>query len=313
MDDVILDPAADLERLGPLRAALAAHDWAAVRRVLDAAAPTERTLLVLAAEPTDPEGFLGHVLGRDPDDSGAAALLAQHLTAAAWRTRGDAPAAYVGQERLEAFEEGLRRAEWVLIEAVARRPDDPALWVVRLATARGLGLDASELRRRYDRLAALDRAHLPGQSELLQGLCPTWGGTWPAALAFAQECVAAAPAGSLNPVVVVQAHVERWLELRDADSVAAEMHVTSDAVRAEVTDAAQRSVWHPDFVPGPGWVRALSTFAFAFSLQGDQRAAADLFSRLGPLASAEPWRRLGDDPAAIVREHRARALAEVAR
>jgi hypothetical protein len=308
VDDVILDPAAALERLAPLRSALAAHDWAAARRVLDAAGPAERTLLVLAAGPPDPEGFLGHVLATDPDDSGAAALLAQHLVAAAWRIRTHAPAAQVSQEQFRQFDEGLRRAEWVLVEAVARRPDDPTLWVVRLASARGLGLDGSEIRRRYDRLAAIDPQHLPGQAELLQSLCPKWGGTWPTAFAFARECAAAATPGSLNPVLVVDAHVERWLELRQSDAAAAAGYLTTDEVRTEIVDAAQRSVWHPAFVPAPGWVQALSTFALVFSEQGDQRAAADLFARLGPLASAAPWDSLSADPVALVRERRAAAF-----
>jgi hypothetical protein len=193
VDDVILDPAAGLERLSPLRSALAAHDWPGSRRILDEAGPSERSLLVLTAGPYDPEGFLSHVLARDPDDSRAAALLAQHLVVTAWQARTQAPAEQVGRDRFRQFDDGLRRAEQVLIEAAARRPDDPTLWVVRLSTARGLGLDLSEIRRRYDRLAALDPAHLPGQAELLQALCPKWGGTWPAAFGFAKECATAAP------------------------------------------------------------------------------------------------------------------------
>jgi len=311
VDDVILDPAASLERLTPLRSALAAHDWPTVRRVLDAAAPIERTLLVLTAGPHDTEGFLRHVLADDPDDSRAAALLAQHLVTLAWRTRTYAPSRQVSREQLRGFEDGLARAEQVLVEAAARRPDDPTLWVVRLSTARGLGLDLSEARRRYDRLAALDPSHLPGQAELLQSLCPKWGGTWPEAFAFAQACAAGAPGGALNAVLVVDAHVEHWLDLRSQDPAAAATYLTGDAVRAEVVDAAQRSVWHPDFLPGAGWVQVLSTFALVFSEQGDQRATADLFARLGPLGTVAPWSSLTTDPVALIRERRAAAVGVV--
>lgn len=308
MDDVILDPAAGLERLAPLRSALAARDWGAARRVLDGAGPAERTLLVLTAGPHDPEGFLGHVLAADPDDSGAAALLAQHLATVAWQVRTQAPASQVSREQFRQFDAGLQRAEQVLVEAVARRPDDPTLWVVRLATARGLGLDPSEIRRRYDRLAALDPAHLPGQAELLQALCPKWGGTWPAAFGFARECALSAPEGALNPVLLADAHVEKWVELRQHDPATAFAYLTTDEVRTDIDEAARRSVWHPDFRAVPGWVQVLSTFALVFSEQGDQRAAAALFARLGPLATAAPWNSLSPDPVALIRQRRAAAF-----
>lgn len=310
VDDVILDLSASLPRLGPLRAALAAHDWRAARHLLAEAAPAERTLLTFGTGPADVGdlvGFLGHVLGVDPDDADAAALLAHQHVAAAWRVRTDAPASQVSAEQFRAFDERLRQAEWVLVEAVARRPDDPTLWTVRLTSARGLGLDLSELRRRYDRLAAVDPAHLPGQEQLLQALYPKWGGSWPAAFGFARECVASAPPGSLNPVLVVDAHVEQWLELRQSDPAGATTYLGRDDVRAEVVDAAQRSVWHPSYVPAAGWVRALSTFAFVLGEQGDQQGAADVLGRLGPLASRSPWDLVGD-PVAVVRERRARAF-----
>ncbi len=309
MDDVIFDPAAALPRLGRLRAALAARDWAAVRRLTDEAGPVERTLLLLYAEPADPEGFLGHVLSLDPDDSTAAALLAQHRVRAAWDIRTGAPASRVSEEQFRGFEDGLQRAEWVLVEAAARRPEDPALWVIRLATTRGLGLGTAEARRRYDRLAAIDPGHLPGQRELLQSLCPKWGGSWPAATAFVQECVAAAAPGSLTPVLVVERCIEQWLELHQTDPAAGARYLREAAVQAEIHAAAQQSVWHPAFVPAPGWVRVLSTFALVYSEVGDQQAAAELFRRLGPLASEAPWTFFSSDPAGLVRQARAAAFA----
>jgi hypothetical protein len=308
VDDVILDPAAGLERLAPLRSALAARDWGASRRILDEAGSSERTLLVLTAGPHDPEGFLGHVLAADPDDTRAAALLAQHLATAAWQVRTQAPASQVSREQFRQFDAGLQRAEQVLVEAVARRPDDPTLWVVRLATARGLGLDLSEIRRRYDRLAAIDPTHLPGQAELLQALCPKWGGAWPAAFGFARECALGAPEGSLNPVLLVDAHIERWVDLRQHDPATAFAYLTTEEVRADIDEAARRSVWHPEFRAVPGWVQVLSTFALVFSEQGDQRAAAALFARLGPLATVAPWNSLTPDPVALIRQRRAAAF-----
>jgi hypothetical protein len=192
------------------------------------------------------------------------------------------------------------------MDGAARNPADCAIWVYRLKTARGLRLGASELRRRYDRLAAQDPHHLPGQSQLLQSLCPKWGGEWPAAHAFARDRMLAAPPGSLNAGLVVEAHLEQWLA-RDGGR-AGQRYLADEPVRAQLYEAARRSVWHDDFRAAPGWVAVAHTFAMAFSLLGDQAATASLFVSLGNLASMHPWRYLGD-PGREIRARRARALA----
>ena len=79
-------------------------------------------------------------------------------------------------------------------------------------------------------------------------------------------------------------------------------------MRAELHEAAQRSVWHPAFRRGFGWVGTMSTFAAAFSLVGDEPAAASMFSALGPYAAQWPWTYLGD-PAQQIRAARSRAFA----
>lgn len=311
-DDVLLDPAAAHPELATLRAALRRHDWPACRAVLAAATLSGRTWLIsgVSDEPGIEQG-LRHVLRADPADSAAAALLAHHLIDIGWTVRSGMRAEHVGAEQFEIFHGWLRRAEAVLIDAVAREPRDPALWVARLATARGLELGPAETRRRYDRLLVAGPQDYAGQCQYLQSLCPKWGGTWPQAHAWAAATTAAAPLGGPQGALVAMAHLENWLELAREDRGRADAYLRTDAVRDGIAHAAHRSVWHADFRHEPGWVLAASTFAMAFSLMDERPAAGSVFAMLGPLASRTPWTYLGEEPETVVREMRARSLSAV--
>ncbi|HWS32190.1 MAG TPA: hypothetical protein VN408_05540 [Actinoplanes sp.] len=296
--DVVFDIAAAYPDMVPLRAALVARDWPGCRAVLDAAGPMERTgLLRLLGEEPGIEGFLRGVLSEDPTDGSASALLGLHLIHIGWEIRTGARAQYVSREQFRRFREWLCRAEQVLIDGAAFNPADPAIWTARLLSARGLGVGLAETRRRYDRMIAADADHLPGQIQLLQSLCPKWVGTWELLHEFAREAVAAAPPGGAHGVLVVDAHLEHGLEeIGPEQSVAHGLivYLSQEAVRAEIYQAAQRSIGHPDFARGQGWIRALSGFAFCFTLLGDHRAAAAAFRQLNGLGTEYPWEWLGD-------------------
>lgn len=272
---MLLDPAAAYPKVATLRTALDGGDWPACRETLDTAEPVERTCLTTVA--ADTEGitdFLRGVLSGDPSDGAAGVLLGRHLAGSA----------------------GFTDAERVLVDAAARSPRDPAIWTVRLHTARGLRLGPAEARRRYDRLAEIDPHHVPGQSQYLRYLCAH---DPDAAHIFATESAAAATPGALNPVLIAEYHLDRYL-------VTGRGHFDDPAVRAEVTAAADRSARHPDYRHTHGWVRVTSTFAMVFALLGDHPAAAGLFADLGGLDSAQPWDRLGD-PATVISRYRKRA------
>ncbi|HEX5541322.1 MAG TPA: hypothetical protein VFX60_07125 [Micromonospora sp.] len=301
------DPAVAYAEVKALRAALAARDWAGVRAVCDGAEPAGRTRLVhFGSDDSEVEGLLREVLARDPEDTLAASMLGSLVTKTGWAVRTAARAKDVTREQFAIFHKMLRQAEQILIDAAARNPADTSVWVNRLTTARGLELGLSEVRRRYDRLAMHDPHHLPGQSQLLQSLCPKWSGTWEQMHGFAQECMVAAPEGSHNAVLVAVGHLERWLEL---DYGPDEEYLRSQAVREEIHEAARRSVWHPRFRHDIGWVWVRNTFATIFSLMGEEAAAAGQFAALGNLATEDPWDYLGD-PAKEFQQARARAYAK---
>jgi hypothetical protein len=312
-DAVLLDPAAAYPEVTALRAGLAARDWTAVRAVLDAApGPSARTRLLSIGADTDVrnteglEAFLRSTANNDPQDSAAAAMLAFHLIDIGWEVRSGYRAQYVSEAQFATFHEWLRLAEAVLMEAIARHPDDPALWVARLTSARGLQVGLAETRRRYDKLAAIDPHHLPGQVQYLQRLCPKWSGSWELLHPWCREAMLAAPPGALQGGLVADGHIEHWMEIGGGG--AGQAYLSAPQVRAELYEAAERSVWHPDFRREHGWTYSANYFAMAFSLIEDQQAAGRTFALLGDFGTELPWQYLSGDAAAVIRERRKKAL-----
>jgi hypothetical protein len=304
----VFDLAAAYPEVGRLQAALTARDWSGVRSIVDAAPEPGRTSLIRVAGDTDGlEPFLAEAHARDPEDAVASAMLGGYLIAVGWKVRSTYRAEHVSAVQFRTFHDYLRRAEQVLIDAAARTPAEVAVWHQRLISARGLELGLSEARRRYDRLAAYQPHHLPAQSQLLQSLCPKWSGTWEQAHAFARERMLAAPAGAHNAVLVPYAHVEQWSS--EDDDAAGERYLAGQPVRDSIYEAASRSVWDPGFRHDYGWVHVRSTFAMAFSLLGDERAAAGQFAALGHLGSRDPWNYFSQAEQEFTKR-RARAFAK---
>jgi hypothetical protein len=286
------DPAAAYPEVSKLRAALAGGDWPAVEAIFAGRDPDARTMLVgVAGEETGIEPLLLGVLADRPDHALAGTLLGAHLIRVGWRIRSAARAKYVSREQFAQFHDHLRRAEQVLIDVTARHPDDVAAWTQRITNARGLELGQAEARRRYDRLARLTPHHAAAQATLLQQFCPKWSGTWEKAFAFARECAQAAPEGGLSPVVIAEAHLERWLDFDSGGQ--REAYLRDPQVVGEIWQAGQRSVLHPAFTNRAGWVWVRSVFALMFSMTGQWAAAASQFTALGPLGSDYPWDYVG--------------------
>ncbi|MFC7535334.1 hypothetical protein [Actinoplanes sp. GCM10030250] len=305
--DVVLDRAAAYPETAALKSALARRDWPAARALLDSAGPMERTGLISAVcEEQGLEDLLRSVLAADPKDGAASALLGSHLIDVGWKIRTGASAQYVSEEQFNAFRDWLRKAEQVLMDGAAYNPKDPAIWTARITSARGLQLGLAESRRRYDRLMTADPNHLPGQLQLLQILCPKWSGTWEQLHQFAREAMAAAPPGGPHGLLVAEAHIEHVFDGSNrADMLG---YLSDEQVRAEIYQAAQRSIWHPEFSRGYGWLEALSTFALLFMLLDDQRAAASTFTALGNLGTRRPWTYVNEDVVTQIQQARAWAF-----
>ncbi|MFF3498663.1 hypothetical protein [Streptomyces sp. NPDC003247] len=294
------DPYDNAPELVPLRDAARAGDWPAVQacfrrfRSVDEVSSAASVL----ADITGVRKLLERAVAESPGDPLPRTLLAHRYVSLGWDIRGSARAQHVSRSQFERFHAWLRRAEQLLIEVCAEQPAYAPAWTVRLMTARGLELGQAEARRRYDRLSAHHPHHYAAQTQLLQQICPKWGGSWDAAHGFARECAAAAPDGTNAGALVALAHVEHWLDLEGTEGGA---YMRGVPVRDDLRFAAQVSVLHPSYRPDGNAIGAHSAFAFAFSIGGHFADAAPHFAFLGDRASEFPWQYTNDPRASFLK------------
>ena len=224
-----------------------------------------------------------------PEGRSVAVLAAHGLVVQAWTARGTGSSDETSPGQFRRFRDLLVRAERILVNVVAADPGHADAWDLRIVTARGLGLGLGEIRRRHQRLVELAPTHLPAHQDMLVALCPRWFGTWPEAFEHAREVSAAAAPGSLGAALILIAHLEGWVE-KGPD------YLAQDAVVDEVVEAGRASVFHPDFVPVPGWREVHASFALFFSLVGMTGHAAAHFRELGDHHVEGPWSYLEDPP-----------------
>lgn len=277
----------------PLRAAIAAGDWAGFAAAMaDWPAEEVTHALHLLSENDDdaPREFLvehrEHPLAR--------VALAYRFITLAWRTRTHAPASEVGPAQWVAFRQHLAEAEQLLIEACAEDPTLGPAWTARVLTARGLGLPEAEARRRFQRSRAAGDdvwAHV----HLHQYLEPKWYGSVEAARAHVDECLDGAADGSLAGVLVPLFHLERWYEKGGAHLGYA--HLRESRVLDELDAAARRSVLHASRrTLTPATAAGHQIFLSVWWLAGEKAKAAAHRSRLGRRTTAH-WELLAADDA----------------
>lgn len=311
----VFEPADRIPSLAALRTAVRSKDWDAITAGFAVLSDEDDRALACRtiAETAGTEFFLRETVNRLPDDPLARTLLADRLIQTGWAIRSGHRAQHVSRQQFSEFHAYLRRAELLLIDVCAEHPEYALAWYLRVITSRGLQLGLGETRRRYDRLAEHHPHHFSGQSQLLQQICPKWGGSWKAVHAFAQECVESAPAGGPSGALTAVAQMEQYLEVSEKEGTrAAETYLRAPDNHARLRDAAARSVLHPAFrADAHHAVNAHSAFAAAHSAAGRPADAAPHFRALGDHACAFPFGYIGtgDHETEFVR-HRKTALAK---
>lgn len=229
----------------------------------------------------------------------ARTLLGARLIRIGWAVRSARQAQFVNRARFAAFHDYLARAERVLADATAEEPGNVGAWTQRLKTCRGLELGIDEAHRRYAVVAKLHPSPFYAQSQMVQQLCPKWGGSFELVHGFTQECLAAAPRGALTGAIVAQGYLEQIF------AQGTHRHVGQKAI-GEVAVAAAQSVLHPETRPVPGWVSAHGSFAAAWIALKDPARAAPHLAAMGNLASVYPWQMLGGQIAVRMARRKAR-------
>ncbi|MCP2322284.1 hypothetical protein HDA40_000791 [Hamadaea flava] len=288
------DPVDQYPQLVPLQKAVKAADWTGVASYFAGLpARSDKTQAVsLVSATAGAEKFLQRAVDTERDSALARTLLGARFIDIGWKARSAVYAMHVKQAQWQIFFDYLQRAERLLADATAIDPTEAAAWTQRIVTARGLSLGIDEARRRYEKAAEHSDAPYTAQRQLIQNLCPKWGGSTAELHTFAGECLASGKPGTLAGAIVADAHVEHAITneyVRDAV-----LYLGKPDVVKSVTAAAAQTVLHPDFQPGFGSVGAHSVFAFALHT-GGSRHAEPHFAALGNRAGSYPWDMLHQD------------------
>ncbi|MFJ4780394.1 hypothetical protein [Streptomyces sp. NPDC088762] len=308
----VFAPADRIPALAALRECLHRQDWDAVTAAYQALPDeNDRAVACRALSRSGSDVFLNRVAAADPRDPLVRSWQADRLIHAGWAVRTAHRAQHVTHQQFTDFHAHLRRAELLLMDVCAEHPEFALAWYLRIITARGLELGPGETRRRYDRLAEHHPHHFSGQQQLLQQLCPKWGGTWEDAHGFAEECAKASPPGSPNGALVATAQMEQYLEMSEKGGTRpAETYLRQPDTHARLREAAEHSVLHPDSRSDAyAAVSAHSAFAAVHCAAGRHAEAAPHFRALGDHADDSLWGYFGSyDPEAEFVRHRKTAL-----
>jgi hypothetical protein len=306
----VVTPAEAFPELSRLRQVVASGRWNEVAAQLRAWMDTDPDAVWPAVDALvsddGSEPLLARWADAVPDDALLNAVYAHRLVVHAWNIRSHAQAEHVTAGRFAQFHEMLGEAERRLIEVCAIEPSLGHAWAVRLLTARGLELGLSEARRRYDRLAEHNPHHFAAQQQLLQRLCPKWGGTWEQVFDFARSSARAAPAGSPCPALVAIAHFEHWVQLDGRER----RHYLGGQLEElrEISAGALRG-YSTQFVG----VTAHTVLAMVFTLAGEKDLAVPHFRTLRYALDPGFWDYLvGPDAEQLGRARRA-ALEDLTR
>jgi hypothetical protein len=231
----------------------------------------------------------------------------------AWDARGGGWAKTVQEDAWAVFHGRLVQADRDLARAAALDEADPTPHAKGLVVAKGLSLGLPEIKRRFGEVTRRDQWFAGAYYQMVECVAAKWAGSHEEMFGFARWTTGSAPDGSPLHRVVATAHLERWLYLpRDTEN-GAEVRKTyfrREEVRAEIRQAALRSVYSPRYVPNGFTASDRNLFAMCFGLMGDYAAQLDQMSLIGPLIQAAPWQYQGS-PGRIYERARTAALASV--
>jgi|GEM_PF-2097075 len=135
----------------------------------------------------------------------------------AWQARGSGFVDSVTEEGRKLFRARLEKARGYLEKAYSLDVNDPFEPIELMIVARGLGLEREEMEKQFQRAIKADSTEYRAYLGKLEYLKPKWYGTEEEMFAFARESAKNAPAGTLIPRVLIEAHLEMYLNSDNKD------------------------------------------------------------------------------------------------
>ncbi|MGW8666110.1 hypothetical protein [Streptomyces niveus] len=292
--------------LAGMRAAAVRRDWPDLReRLGEIPDGQERTwLLASVADVAGIEGWIPAVIAAEPDSSLALLVSGARRVSWAWEARTGARAQHVSREQFQTFHKRLRVAEEELYEVAEREPGWVAPWYFLQMSGRGLQVGQETARLRFEAAVGRCPGHPGAHRQQLQQVCAKWSGSHEEMHGFARTSMLKGPEGSPLGELVALAHLEHWLDLEGGEDAA---YIRRPDVVAELHEAADRSVRHPAYERPRDWISMFNTFAMAFSLAGEKKAAGAFFAALEGRVTNFPWQYIESDPTRAFAKWRAKA------
>ena len=251
-------------------------DWRSVaeifRREKD---PSCRGLLVgVAADVEESEKWLDEWTAQQPQNGEAWLMSGRRWAMRGMAARGSGKATDVKEDAWDPFYDALRHSDEQLEKASALLPTDPLPWMYRLSVSMLFGDDLSQRQGFYEEGKRLAPNYGGLHLVAVYAVTEKWGGSHELMFDVARQAMAAAPAtGTVVPLAVAFAHVERWLYIWafDEDQKGAEAYFRSRDVIKELHAAWERC----GGAQGPAAITASNMFAFCFWKAGEKKAAKE--------------------------------------
>jgi hypothetical protein len=239
------------------------RDWTGLRGGLSRYSGDDLTNLIgkMCAKTPELSDWLPEAVGSESDDALARALLGAESIERAWRVRTGKYAQHVSQDQFREFHTILREAEEHLYRSAELDPKSAAPWYSLLISGRGLQVDLEVQQRRFESLVQRSPGHFGAHRQMLEQLCRKWSGSHERMHAFATDAMRG-PHGDQLGVLIPIAYYEHFRDLgKDSPE---RRFITSAESRAELQEAADRTLLRPGFAPARNPYLAANAFSWAF-------------------------------------------------
>ncbi len=242
-----------------------------------------------------------------PGSAIAHLLAGRHAVEWAWEARGYGQSDTVTDQGQGLFEQRLLKAEQHLQRAAELEPGDPTPWASLISVRlRGLGGDIASAYELFDEAVKREPHNRTAHVEMIMALAHKWSGAGHEPMfEFARKAAADAPDGSDIPVVLMMAHLERWLweSHFEEDDDAADAYLEHEGVLAEAAAAYDRSLGAASHVARRSTIHFRNWAAAWFYLAEDRARLARETHAIGVAVTDRPWQYL-DDPGVAFAEAR---------
>jgi hypothetical protein len=267
-----------------------AQDWSGIHSTLTGYQGRDLSALTSTLSTHEPtREWLRKVADENPEDFISRLLLGSCAIEDGWKIRTGAFAQHVSREQFTAFHDELKQAEEYLYQAAELDPEAAAPWHFLLMSGRGLQVGIDALERRFEAATKRCPDHFGAHSQMLQCLCKKWSGSHERMHAFAEEAIRGPHWATLAPLVV-WAHLERFLDLGGGE--AGKAYLAQPNVLAEIQEAADLTLWQPDYADARAPYALANLFAMAFSLARDWEQALPAFEATDWVVTRRPWEYL---------------------